>query len=162
MNKVILFLTCVVLLISCTEQTSELTDEQKATIISEVGDQVDGFQSAAIQLNFEAWSEYWSDDEFISVSSDIDFYDNRGVWLEAIKIAWSEAASRSYESFEKRITPLAQNLALVTRTTHGSAVFKSEEKIIFTYQGSSIWKKEAVGWKIIQLHESKQINPIEE
>ena len=53
---------------------------------------------------------------------------------------------------------MEQNLALVTRTIHGSTVLKNEEKLIFTYQGSSIWKKEAVGWKIIHIHESWEEN----
>lgn len=163
MKKILPFIICVLLVgVSCTQQSTELTDEQKATIISEVGEHVDNLTSAAIQLNFEGWVEYWSEDEFISVISDINFYDNRSEWVDNVANEWSGAASRSYESIEKKITPLALDLALVTRTVNGSAVLKSEESIIFTYQGSSVWKKEAVGWKIIHLHESVQTKAIEE
>jgi hypothetical protein len=163
MKKVLPFLACALLLgISCSKQSAELTDEQKTTIISEVGAQVDGFLSAAIQLNFEGWSEYWSEDKFISVSSDIEFFDARSIWINVVADAWLGVESRSIESSEKRITPLTLNLAHVSREIHGSAVLKNEEKIIFTYQATSIWKKEAVDWKIIQLHESIQQNPFEE
>ena len=162
MKKLILFLSCALILISCTDQTSELTDEQKATIISEVGAHVDLYLSAAIQLNFEVWSEYWSEDNFISVSSDIEFFDTRRIWIDAVADAWSGVESRSIESSEKRITPLALNLAHVSREIHGSAVLKNEEKIVFTYQATSIWKKEVEDWKIIQLHEAIQQNPFEE
>ena len=163
MKKVFPFIICVLLLgISCSNQSTELTDEQKATIISEVGEHVDGLTSANAQFNSEGWSEYWSEDEFISVISGIDFYDARSTWVDDVANAWSGVESMSLESYEKSVTPLSINLALVTMTVHGSTVLKSEEKIILTYQGSSIWQKEAFGWKIIHWHESSKTDPIQE
>ena len=151
------------LLISCsTPIDTELTEEQKAVIISEVGEKVDAIQLIIMQLNFEAWTEYWSENDFISVISDIDFFDDLSVWEDSVANWWSGIESRSSASSEKRITPLTLNLALVTRTNNGSAVLKNGEKFSYIHQGTTIWKKEESGWKIINLHESVQTNPIED
>jgi hypothetical protein len=70
MKKVFPFIICVLLLgIACSEESKELTDEQKTTIISEVEKQMDGKLSAAIQLDFDAYSEYLSKDGFISANT---------------------------------------------------------------------------------------------
>ena len=56
MKKEFALLACVLLLgISCTDQSTELTDEQKATIISEVEDQLEGMVNAANQLDVDAF-----------------------------------------------------------------------------------------------------------
>jgi len=163
MKKVFPFIFSVLLLgVSCSNQSTDLTDEQKATIISEVGEQVDGLQSVISKLDFEAWSEYWSEDEYISVISDLNFFDTRSAWVDFVANAWSGIENRSYESSEKRITPLTLNLALVTRMTSGSNILKSGDKNNFKVQLTMIWKKEAVGWKIIHVNESVQRTPIEE
>ncbi|MBN2300849.1 MAG: nuclear transport factor 2 family protein [Acholeplasmataceae bacterium] len=163
MKKVFPLLACILLLgISCTEQTTELTDEQKATIVDEVDSQQQGIMSTINQLDIDTWSEYWSEDDFISVNSGIEFFDNRSVWVDSVANWWSGLESRSYESLELRITPLAPNLALVTRSSSGINSLKSGEKFNFTHHGTVIWKKEAKCWKIIHLHESVQTNPIEE
>ena len=92
----------------------------------------------------------------------VNFFDTRSVWVDSVAIWWSGIEKRTFESSEKKITPLTLNLALVTRTTSGSNAFKSGEKNYFKHQSTTIWKKETVGWKIIHLNESVQTNPIEE
>jgi len=163
MKKVFSILVCVLLLgVSCNQQSTELTDEQKAAIIAEVGIQVDGYQSAVAQVDFNKWSEYFSEDEFNSVISNIAFYDTRSVWLDRASNWWSGLESRSIVSDKKSIAPLTQNLAFVAMTTIGSTVLKSGEKYSFMIQVTSIWKREEVGWKIIQVHESFQTLAIKE
>lgn len=157
MKKVFPFLACILLIgICCTNQSTELTDEQKATIISEVGNQMEKIRSTINQLDIDAWSEYWSEDEFISVSSGMNYFNNRSTWVDSVAYWWSFLESRSIEPIERSVTPLTPELALATRIVEGEDITKNGEQRSFTALVTVVWKKETNGWKIINTHESWQ------
>ena len=157
MKKLFPLIICVLFSgISCTQQSTELNNDQKATIITEVTSQMDGIQSAINKLDINAWSEFWSKDEFISVNSGINYFDNRSVWIDSVKYWWSKLESRTIESQKRVITPLVNNLALAINIVKGEDLLKSGEKNNFMALITEIWKKEPDGWMIINFHESWQ------
>lgn len=157
MKKVFLVIISILFVgISCTEQSTELTDEQKAAIISEVEDQARGVISAGMVLNSEEFMGFFSEDNFISVNSDGRYYATRSAWAEFVKFAHSSVENRTYESTEIRVVPLAGDLALNTAEITVENILKSGELSRAYVVTTGLWEKEADGWKMIHAHESWQ------
>lgn len=157
MNKIILFVACAFLLgISCSKESTELTDEQKATIISEVENQMEGRLSAASQLDVDAYSEYLSKDGFISANSGSNFFATRSEFIDSTVYWYSLRESRKIVPVKKKLTVLTPNLVLGTRVHYSENLLKTGELRKTNAVITEIWKKEQSGWKIIHFHESSQ------
>ena len=160
MKKVFPLLTCVLLFgISCSEQSTELTDEQKATIISEVENQYRNAISDLSTLDMEIWSQPWSEDNFISVNSRINYFSTFNEWRDSVTNAFSLRESQEVQLLDINTTLLSSDLVLITSIANWNILFKSGEQIKDSKTlASLLWKKEQSGWKIIFLHESWQEN----
>ncbi len=154
MKKSFLLIVCVLLFgVSC-KQSAELTEEQKTAIQAEVENQFDSCNAAAVDLNIDAFSEYYSEDEFISVYCWDETYTSLNTWIDSVAHAWSRLESRSAQFLEKKVTLLSPDLGLVTSVLDVDNLTKSGEKIKVKVLITLIWKKEQTGWKIIHYHES--------
>ena len=154
MKKVLPFLACVLLVgISCNKQSTELTDEQKAAIISEVENQ---FIKGISELNtLDILSQPFSDDNFISAISNYSYYSNVNEFRDSIAYYFSLRESQEVHIVNKSTTVLSSDLALLTGKTNWDVSFKSGEHMIFDrVLVTQLWKKEENGWKIICLHET--------
>ena len=160
MKKVFLFLACVLLLgISCTEQSTELIDEQIATIISEVEEQYTEGISNLSTLDMQVWSQPWSKENFISVFSGVNYYSTLNEFIDSVTYYFSLRESQDVQIVDMNTTVLSSDLALLTSITNWDILYKSEEHIIYDgVLATLLWKKEESVWKIICLHESWQEN----
>ena len=155
-NSIIFILLSLFIFWGCQRTQTTLTEEQKTAIIAEVESQMTGIQSTIHQLDIDAWTEYWSTYEFISVNSGINHFDDFKVWQDSVAYWWSKLESRVFESDEREVTPLTSDLALSTRIVHIKDVTKNGDLVKIKALVTVIWEKEADGWKIIDSHESFQ------
>ncbi|TFH00854.1 MAG: hypothetical protein E4H14_19220 [Candidatus Thorarchaeota archaeon] len=161
--KKLVFLTTIIALFLCScakTTTTELTAEQKATIEKEVRDQYDGLVSTLNQLDINPWYEYWSQDQFISMNSGVNYFPKLSVWTDSVSYWLSKRERQQVELVEVHANALTSELVILISKANWDVMFKSEEHLIFRAVVSLLWKKEETGWKIIAGHESWQ--PIEE
>ena len=143
------------LFISCAKNTKTgLTHEQKVAIQNEVIDQNNKLISADNQLNTDLWSEFWSKDGFLSVTSGVNYFDNRSVLIDSVTNWFSRRASQKIEPIDIRVTPLTPELALLTAKSNLEILFKNENQYKWEVLVTVLWKKEQTGWKAIHMHES--------
>jgi ketosteroid isomerase-like protein len=155
MKKYLWAISAIILLAlaSCQEK-AEFTDEQKAAIEKEVKIQNDGIISALNQLDFNALSEYFSKDEFISVNSGVNYFSTRSAFIDSVTYWFSQRERQQVELVEVRVTALTSELALMTNKLNWDISLKSGENLKSKAIVSSLWKKEQAGWKQIHMHES--------
>jgi hypothetical protein len=160
MKKVFPLIICVLLLgISCSNQRTELTDEQKATIASEVENQYRNVVSDLCTFDIEKWSQPYSKDNFISVNSLVNYFPSFNSWRDYVANAFSLRESQEVKIVEINTTVLSSDLVLLTSIANWNILFKSGEQIKDSKTiASLLWKKEQSGWKIIYIHESWQEN----
>jgi len=158
MKKVFPFIICVLLLgISCSNQRTELTDEQKATIISEVENQYRNVASDLSTLDIEKWSQPYSKDNFISVNSLVNYFPTFKEWRDSVTYKFSLRESQEVKIVDINTTVLSPDLVLLTSIANWDILFKSGEEIKDSKTlASLLWKKEDGVWKIIHIHESWQ------
>ncbi len=142
-----------IFLFSC-QGNVELTDDQKATIISEVENLYDEAISNLSKLDIEVWSIHWSKDGLLSVNSGTNYFSQYVEFRDSVEYWFSLREAQNVEILEQRITVLESDLALLTSTANWEIRFKDETELKSKTLASLLWKKEAEGWKIIHLHES--------
>ena len=142
-------------LTSC-QRNAELTDEQKVSVGKEVEVQSAEVISVLNQLDLDAWSEYWSNDGFISVYSGTNYFTSRSAWVDSVKYWWSLRKGQHMKIIENKFTVLAPNVVLNTGVSDFEILLKNGEQINGPVLTTLLWKKEESGWKIIHLHESWQ------
>jgi len=148
------FVVFSVFLFGCQQQQRVLTDAEKKAVEKEVTDQFSQLAAAVNQLNADAWSRYYSKDDFVSAIVGTDYYGARSAWIDTITKYFSMRERQSIEPSQVQVTALAPGLALMTSEEKVAISLKSgghsEVKHVFTM----IWKKEHDGWKIVHSHES--------
>lgn len=159
MKRLVFFIIAIMLFVySCTKNaTPELTAEQKTTIEKEVKEQYDKFFSTWDQLDFSSWAGYWSENSSISATSNMDYTPTRSEIMDAVKLSWSNKERRHTELSDVIITAVSIDLAYVTGFEIVEVWEKSGEHYKVKAIGSTIWKKEQSGWKIIVANESWQL-----
>jgi len=143
-----------VLSLGCQPQQRTLTDAQSKAIGTEVRNQFDQLVSAIDQLDADAWSRFYSKDDFVSAMVGTDYYGTRGEWVDTITKYFSMTERQSIEPLQVRVTALAPDLALMTSQEKGQIRSKAGDRGAFEHAFTMIWKKEPDGWKIIHSHES--------
>lgn len=160
MRKVFLFLACTLFIgISCNQQSTELTDEQKETMISEVENLYAEVVSDLSTLDMEKWSRPYSEDNFISVNSLTNYFSNYEEWKDSVTYWFSLRESQEVEIADVNTTVLSSDLVLLTSIGYWDLTTKSGMQINDSKTlVSLLWKKEPSGWKIIFLHESFELD----
>ena len=130
------------------------TDADKKAICNEVKDQFTQLISAINQSSLGAWSEYYSQDQFLSAIVSTDYYDTRSTWVDTIANYFSMRESQQVEPFDVRVTALTPELALLTSQEKGEMQLKDGKTFKHKHVFTLIWKKEQDGWKILHSHES--------
>lgn len=156
MNNLLPFLACVLLLvISCREQSTELTDEQKAAIIAEVEDQYADAISNQSTFDIERCFQHWSEDEFISVTLQANYFSTLSEFIDSVTYWFSLRENQEVHVVDMNTKVLSSDLVLLTSIENWDILFKSGADIKdIRLLMSRLWKKEPSGWKIIYLHES--------
>ena len=160
MKKAYLLIGCILLLgISCTEQSTELGNEQKATIISEVEDRYIEVATDLSTLDMEIWSQPYSEDNFVSVNSMVNYFSTYYEWKDSVTHWFSLRESQEVKILDMNTTVLSSDLVLLTSISNWDVLQKNGEQIKDARTlHTLLWKKEQSGWKIIHLHESFQLN----
>ncbi len=115
------------------------------------------FNQLVVALNWKdarAWSEFYSEDEFISAVAGTDYYGVRSAWVDAITGYFSTRERQRVEPVRVRVTPIDPNLALMTSEEKSEMSFEGGEEIESRHVFTMIWKNGKGGWKILHSHES--------
>lgn len=150
----LLFVFFFVMLFSCQQQHHALTEVEKEAVTKEVKNQFNNLVSACDELNAAAWSEFYSQTDFISAIGGANYFATRSAWVDSITLYFSMRASQKLDLLDVQVTVLAPNLALLTSEENIEMVSKGGKEIKWKHAFSMIWKKEQSGWKIIHSHES--------
>jgi ketosteroid isomerase-like protein len=138
---------------SCQDKT-ELTDEQKASIIAEV-EKVHGDLIANLsKIDIDLWTEPWSKDEFFAASSGVNYFRTLNEFRDSVKYWFSLRERQKVEIIEKNIKVLAPDLVMLTSILNWDIQFKNGEQVNSRSLTTVLWKKELDAWKSICLHES--------
>lgn len=152
--RIALVVFLVLLLGACQKQQQVFTEVEKEAIKKEVKDQFSQLAAAINQKNADAWSKFYSKDEFASAIAGADYYGTRNAWVDLITKYFSMRERQQVEPLEVRVTALAPNLALMTSEEKSEMLFKDGKNIKSKHVYTMIWKKEQNGWKILHSHES--------
>jgi hypothetical protein len=89
---------------SCAKVTKpELTDEQKAVIVTEV-EKVHGDLIANLsKLDIDSWTEPWSKDEFVAASSGVNYFRTLNEFKDSVKYWFSLRERQMVEIVERNI-----------------------------------------------------------
>ena len=158
--KRIIFLTALIPLFiySCSNiAPSELTAEQKVTIEEEIGERYNQLISAITEINVDLWSEYWSEEGFISVSSGVNYFPELKQFVDSVSYWFSERERQEVESIKIDVTVLNSEFAVLTHKSYWSIWLKNGNYLKLNAVDSHLWIKEEDAWRIIQMHESWEI-----
>lgn len=110
--------------------------------------------SAINQRDVSAWSEFYSQDHFLSAIAGADCYGERSDWISAVSGSFAARESQSLNPSVVKVKALASDLALLTSEEKTKMRVTSGQDIAFRHIFSMIWKRETDGWKILHSHES--------
>lgn len=139
---------------ACQQQQRTFTEVEKEAVKKEVKDQFNQLVAALNQKDAGAWSEFYSQDDFLSAIAGTDYYAKRSVWVDLITNYFSMRERQHVEPLEVRVTPLTPNLALMTSEEKSEMGLKGGKTVKSKHVFTMIWKKEPNGWKIMHSHES--------
>jgi ketosteroid isomerase-like protein len=152
--RITLVVFLVLLLGACQQQQRTFTEVEKEAVKKEIKDQFNQLASAINQLNADAWSKFYSKDEFLSAIVSTDYYGARSAWVDVITKYFSMRERQHIEPLEVRVTALTPNMALMTSEEKSEMRLKDGKNIKSKHVFTMIWKKEQDGWKILHSHES--------
>lgn len=150
----ILFSLFLILLVGCQQPPKAFTDADKDLVKKEVTEQFNKFVETLNQKDAEAWSKFYSNDEFISAMITTDYFANKSDWVDTITKYFSMRESQKIEPVAVRVTALSPELALLTSEENGDMKLKDGASLKSKHVFSMVWKKEKDGWKIVHSHES--------
>ena len=153
----ILSFLIMIILYSCTNtQSTQLSDEQKASIEQEVQDLYQDIVSKLSLLDMDVWSEPWSKDKLICINSGANYFDNFSEFKDSVTYWFSLRESQNVKLKQVNTKVFEENLVLMTSIANWNINFKDGNNMNVDALGTLLWKKEDSGWKIILLHESWQ------
>ena len=156
MKKVFPFIICVLLFgVSCSNQSTELTEEQKVTIQNEVNTEFEKLVNAIQQLNYDSFSELYSKTDFISCAKfNTGLLTDINAWMDSVKISFALRERQKTEMLNLKITPLTQDMALVNQIAYWENWWKNGDYRKSYGVATYIYKKEPIGWKIVHITET--------
>jgi hypothetical protein len=159
MKKYLWTISAIILIViaSCQQKPSILTEEQKATIEKEVKGQFNEYISTRNQLNFDLWSKFWDSEEFISANAlNFGALMSYSAWMDSVKISFERRERHYTEVLDLQTNALTSEIVVLT----SKGIF--ENWWSGNYRKSNgietqIWKRRPDGWKIIYVHESGKL-----
>lgn len=136
-----------------------LTEAEKTLIAKEVEDQFGKLAAAVNQMNAGAWSDFYSNDGFISAIAGTESYTAKSAWVAAITGYFATRESQLLEPLQVRVAALAPRLALMTSEEKSVMRMKDGKRVNFRHVYTMLWRKEQSGWKILHSHESWMNEP---
>lgn len=127
---------------------------KQAVIKKEVAERFSQLVAAINDVNANAWSNFHSEDEFISAIAGTDYYATRSAWVGQITNYFSGRERQSVQPLEVRVTALTPNLALMTSEEDSEMWLRDGSIVKSKHVFTMLWKKESNGWKILHSHES--------
>lgn len=124
------------------------------SIEQEVKNQFGRMVSAINALDFSAWSENFSKDNFLSAIAGSDYYATRSEWIDTIKNYFSMRDRQRIEPITIEVNALTPQIALLTSAEKTEMLFKNGDIIKSRHVFTILWKKEQDGWKVLHSHES--------
>lgn len=131
-----------------------MTAREKRRVEREVEEQFERFVVSVNEMKAQAWSDFYSDEFFLSAIAGTGYYGSKKVWVGVI---WDYFTAREYQ----HITPITIS---VNALTPDFALMTSQENAVMRLKGGGggaikhsftmLWKKERQGWKILHSHES--------
>lgn len=145
---------------TCQQHIQTCTTVEKEAIEKEVKDQFTQLVAALNQKDAGAWSEFYSQDGFLSAIAGVDHYAPRNAWVDLVTNYFAMRARQQVTPIEVRVAALAPNLALMTSEEIGEMWLKTGEHSKSKHVFTMIWKKEPSGWRILHSHESWVDGPV--
>lgn len=149
----VIFVVFLVVLGGCRQQQT-FTDTEKEVIGKEVKAQFNQMVSAINQKDAAAWSQYYSENDFLSTIVGTDYYDTRSTWVDLITKHFSSRERQNLEPVSVHVSALTPELALLTSEEKSEMQLKDGSDIKAKHVFTILFKKEKDGWKIIHSHES--------
>ena len=146
------------LFFSCqqTKLETSFTDEQKATVVSEVTEQFNQLIEQLNQNDILKWSDFYSNESFISAIAGTDLFSTKKDYVGSITKYFEERKRQNIKPEIMKITALYPDMALLTSENIVEMLMLDDQNLKFTHSFSMIWKKEQSAWKIVHSHESWQ------
>ncbi len=110
--------------------------------------------AAVNALDVDAWSTYYSRDNFLSTIAGTDYSNTRDEWIAMIRGYFAQRTKQLVDPQLIRVAPLTNELALLTSEERCEMQLKTGETINTAHVFTMLWKKEGEDWKIIHSHES--------
>lgn len=153
MKKSLLLLIAALMICSSCQKNAPLTTEEILTIENEVKDEFNKMLKTTPQLDFDAWSQFYSKDAFVS-----QIYSCRGnnldydTWMGNVKESFSSRVKHQSEQIEIKVTALGRDHALLTNEAIWENWWKNGTYTKKHGFSSLVWKKEDNTWKIIHVN----------
>ncbi len=157
-NTILIILFSLPVLWACQNTPTALSDAEKEQIEAEVRDEFQNLVESIRQLDFDKWSDFYSQEYFISsVNGRFGYITNYKQWMKIVDESFASRSRHESETLEVNINALSPNLALLTfsgiwENWWGNNYNKVNG--LATY----LWKKENDRWKVVHVHESIKRN----
>jgi ketosteroid isomerase-like protein len=135
-------------------KTNLFDDKQKEVVTSEVKAEFSKFVDILNQKDVAKWSEFYSDENFVSAIAGVAYFQTKKEWVEAINNFFSQRLSQKLTVANLNIKPLSPENALVICEDNTEFVLQDSTLVKSKHFFTMIWHKEQAGWKIIHSHES--------
>ncbi len=129
-------------------------DKQKEAIVSEVKDQFKNLVGIINEKDIAKWSQFYSDDNFISAIAGVAFFQKKEAWVDAITNYFSQRKSQELTVVKLNINALSPDKAILTCENNTEFILENDIKVNSKHFFTLLWQKEQSGWKIIYSHES--------
>lgn len=159
MKKIVLSISAILLIMvaSCKEKTSVLTNAQKEIIKKEVQAQYENFNKSINAMDIDLFRQSYSENNFLVAvfgGVKIGTYE---VVIDSVNSWWSRRSEQAIDKSDVQIDILSNDLAIVTSFVEGHITLKNGAKWgIKNHAISLLYSRETSGWKIIYYHESGQ------
>ncbi len=159
MKKLVWSISAIVLIMiaSCQQKASILTDTQKVTIEKEVRAQYETLEKSLNAMDINLLRQLYSQNNFLAAVFDGTKIETYEAVIDSVSSWFSGREEQGIDKSDIQIDVLSDGLAVVTSIIEGHMTFNSGERWeTKNHAFSLLYSREASGWKIIHYHESDQ------
>lgn len=156
------FILIILTVVGCNQQEPKqevqkqeiFDDTQKEAVVAEVKDQFMAFVNVLNEKDASKWSNFYSDDNFISAIAGVAFFQTKQAWVGAITNYFSDRKSQKVTVVNLNINALSPDKAILTCEDNTEFILENDTKVNSKHFFTLLWHKEESGWRIILSHES--------